>query len=398
MDHTGSPKEPIAETADDFRTARSTWVNGPLQTRNTSGSTSPNRTRDAVTRNLSDTSPYFMTTQLSAQAAIAQRAATNSNSRWNPTSALETSPGAASRPAQYTNGINDDQASDAYGTGGFFGNQTGGMRARQSPPAGLENIEQRFTSLSLSNGLGAPTLDKGGFSSHNRIDDRREPFQFNPSSEAWETPDDSGVDRRFRYNRGGASENTYSSTAYGAGGNSQGVPGSASLLARDQVFRPGPRGLRSIPDPNSMGRGRAGTPPQLNTLYGGHFYDPAFGAMTPPLYAPQFTQNVNPQFVQGFQHQPSYLHGNYNTGAAGPPHRSSRGQDPADAQRSPLLREYRQTHNSNRRWELRVCRITVLIWTLPLTQLLGDIRLHGGILWRPAWITLHPGEAYNRKQ
>ncbi|KAB5557894.1 armadillo-type protein [Coniochaeta sp. 2T2.1] len=343
----GSPKEPITDTADDSWRTRSSWNNEPSQTRNTSGSTSPNRTRDTVNRNLSNTSPYFTTTPLSNQSAIGQRAATNGGGRWNPTSALESSPRAASRPALYASSVNDDQITNAFGV---FGTSSGGMRAGNSPPVGLENIEQRFGGLSLSN-VGAPTMDNGGFPTLNRPGARREPFQFNPSSQAWETSDANGVDSRFRYNQGGVPESLYSGAAYGAAGSSQAIPGSALQPARDQVLRPGSRGLRSMPDPISMGRGRQGTPPQHNLLYGGaHFYDPAgFGAMT--LYTPQFTPNVNPRY--SFAQQPPYLQGHYNSGADGPPHKSSKGHDPADAQRSQLLREYRQAHNSNRRFELR---------------------------------------------
>lgn len=460
------PSHPLAPTSE-TEAWKTSWGPGAeaSRTRNTSGSTSPNRTRDTVGRTLSSTSPYTTTAEPHAQPAIGQRAPANGTSHWNTGTPFETSPrsqgqlqpgfldgnseetpgvafepdssargfrnetrafqetynrvGASTFPRDNSSSLgslpNADTQSQGrhYSDTGYdsrapsaghpqrdsisgslsFGNTAMNVRIGNNPGDDLDNFDNRFGAMSLNDGSVATPSAAGGFPKYNNNNNPAgRPFQFNPDSQSWENLGSQGTgnDSRFQTIQGGASDRGFLvNGAYHQSRGSPRISGPTPQPIRDSMYGLASRDPRSMAEANHRGRGQQLPGQHLAQLYPQQYYDPGFGA-PPQLFGPGYNPAMNLRFPQAYPTQ--YMPTNYSTLS----NRPSRDHDSADAQRSPLLRDFRIANKTNKRFELRVCVFRSLpdgIFDCPLklTSPVGHLWPCRRILRRPAWVAIHPG-------
>jgi mRNA-binding protein PUF3 len=437
----GSSALTATSEAEPWARQASSWNNtDSTQTRNTPGNTSPNRTRDSVSRQTPNASSFYAQSQPHTQPSMGQRGSRSSTSHWSTGPSFDTPSSAhnVSQPGQYT--VNEGpQSGAAFGQGTRFesdglarafphehrgshdsylnfgdtaysndnaralGNHSnrepqsqrtvfgdlafdssgapsghsqrgsisglsgsfggGGMNLRTVANP-VSELEQRLNrSLSFNESSIAPSNDSGSLTAFN--DSGVPSFQFNPGSQSWEAgrPQANGnhdsaayavnAAGAFRTNREGLPDRgSPASSAYrqsiGSPRSHAGTPQPAS----DAWPRPVSRDPRALGETSHRGLDQQVLAQHLPAVYPQHYYDQNFTAPL-PVYGNHYNSNPGPRYPLGVPYPPQHLPV-FMTGTAGLPMRPSRDADLADAQRSQLLKDFRNAYKTNRRYELRV--------------------------------------------
>lgn len=222
----------------------------------------------------------------------------------------------------------------------------------------LDNIIQPFNQGLSFNDSGTTQSGAGNFSSFRSNGNGN--FRLNPGSQVWVADIEqrngdnehaysghnlSGV---YQSNRPAAAER--GSTTNGAYRQGRDSP--------EQWSRPTSRGSRTAA-PNHRGSNHHAIPQQFGQPYPQLYHDATFlGGQVAP-YGGHYNYGPNMRLPQVMQYQQHHLAANYMTGRQIYSARPNRDHDPADIHRSPILRDFRTSQKTNKRYELKV-RLSVL--------------------------------------
>lgn len=260
------------------------------------------------------------------------------------------------------------QRGSTSGLSGPFSGIPTNTRTVQDPSNDNEAFEDRFNrSLSFNDGaLAQAHPSEAGIFSTFTSDPSVRAFQLNPGTQPWNAGRVEGngnFDTSYyalngagvvRNNLGGIPDGgSPASSVYrqtiGSPRRSAGSPQSALSYP---LSRPASRDTRAVLDTRQRGPGHhmitqdaAHVAPQL-------YYD---GNLPAPhqVFNSQYIPAINLQYMHGAQYSP-HRQMNLVAGMGGHTMRPTRDNDPADAARSPLLKEFRRNSKTNRQYELRV--------------------------------------------
>jgi hypothetical protein len=232
----------------------------------------------------------------------------------------------------------------------IFGRTPADMRGWIDPSDDLADMGRRVEGVSLDDGSVAPSGGAGSFPTYNSTG--RPPFEFNPVTKEWENNRTQAIgdDGHLQSTQEGTSDRGFPTGGpYPPSRSGSRIAIGASQPVQNQLFGPN---VRRIPETNPRGRGQV-TPQHLHQPYGPpqQYYDTRYPPVPQPFNI-QYNQTGTIGLPPNMQYPPTYqIPMGYNTGHQT---RTGRGCDSTDETRSPLLREFRMSHKTHRRYELRV--------------------------------------------
>lgn len=305
----------------------------------------------------------------------------------------------------------DPQAQGAHTSGNGYDAQAGtagpsqhqllsrtteGMRPWKSSSNDLDALGRGVGGIALNDSSAAPPSAAGSFSTY--MNTRTRPFEFNPVTKEWENDgaQANGNGGPFQRTQGVSPDRGFSTGGPYPGSNRAGSKISVGVPQPAQnahypvpVFNPATPNIRTVPATNPRGRGQHFTPQHLSQSYvlPQHYYDPRY-SITPQPFNLQYNPalNLNIGLPPSLQYQPTYAHMSFPTGHQARP---GRGYDSADATRSPLLREFRMSHKTHKRYDLKVGLRPITTWRERL------IRYETNTLARTSTVTLSSSAAIN---
>lgn len=231
---------------------------------------------------------------------------------------------------------------------------TEGMRTWNSSSNDMDALGRGVGSVALNDGSVAPSSATGGFSTYINATSSR-PFEFNPVTKEWDNngPQTNGDDGHFQHSQGGVPDRGFSTGGpYPVGRAGLKMSVATNQPVQNPAFDPATPNAMRLPGTNARGRGQQFARQHLAQTFAPcqQYYDSRY-SLTPQPFNLQYNPALSLALPLNMQYQQTYPHLTYH---AGQQTRSGRGYDSADATRSPLLKEFRMSHKTHKRYELRV--------------------------------------------